>query len=55
MVADRIFNDTGIKIVSYPSFPEKSLLQLFPDTEDYIFFVFSEYVKIVAYILRYYL
>ena len=41
------------KILSCPSFPGRPLEDFFADEEDYVMYVFSEYIKIVAYAMKY--
>ena len=53
MVMNKVFRDADVKIISCPSFPEKPLENFFADEEDYVMYVASEYVKIVAYVLKY--
>ena len=53
MVMNKVFRDADVKIVSCPSFPERPLENFFADEEDYVMYVASEYVKIVAYVLKY--
>lgn len=53
MVMNKIFRDADVKIISRPSFPERPLEDFFADEEDYVMYVASEYVKIVAYVLKY--
>ena len=53
MALDKVFEDTDVKILSYPSFPGRPLEDFFADEEDYVMYVLSEYLKIVAYALKY--
>ncbi len=53
MVLDKVFGDEKVKILSYPSFPYRPLEDFFADEEDYVMYVFSEYIKIVAYAMKY--
>lgn len=53
MVLDKVFGDAGVKILSCPSFPDRPLEDFFADEEDYVMYVLSEYIKIVAYALKY--
>lgn len=53
MAMDKVFGDTGVKIRSSPSFPDIPLGDFFAEDDDYVMFVFEEYVKIVAYIMKY--
>ncbi len=53
MVLDKVFGDADVKILSCPSFPDRPLEDFFADEEDYVMYVFSEYAKIVAYMLKY--
>lgn len=53
IVLDKVFRDKEIRIVLYPSFPERPLEDFFAEQEDYVMYVFTEYVKIVAYALKY--
>lgn len=53
MVMNKVFRDADVKIISCPSFPERPLEDFFADEEDYVMYVSSEYVKIVAYVLKY--
>jgi len=53
IVLDMVFQDTDVKIISRSSFPDRSLRDFFADEEDYVMYVFSEYVKIVAYAMKY--
>jgi uncharacterized SAM-binding protein YcdF (DUF218 family) len=53
MVMDKVFGDANVKILSRPCFPERPLEDFFADEEDYVMYVSSEYVKIVAYMLKY--
>lgn len=53
MVLDKVFGDADVKILSCPSFPDSTLEDFFADEEDYVMYVFSEYIKIVAYALKY--
>lgn len=53
MVLDKVFGEADVKILSCPSFPDRPLEDFFADEEDYVTYVFSEYVKIVAYTLKY--
>ena len=53
MAMDKVFGDTGVKILSCPSFPDTPLSDFFAEDDDYVMFVFEEYVKIVAYIMKY--
>lgn len=50
---NKVFRDADVKIISCPSFPERPLEDFFADEEDYVMYVSSEYVKIVAYVLKY--
>ncbi len=53
IVLDKVFGDVDVKILSCPSFPDRPLEDFFADEEDYVMYVLSEYVKIVAYALKY--
>ncbi|MBW1740861.1 MAG: YdcF family protein [Deltaproteobacteria bacterium] len=53
MVLDKVFGDADVKILSCPSFPSRPLEDFFADKEDYVMYVLSEYVKIIAYALKY--
>jgi hypothetical protein len=53
MALDKVFGDTDVKILSCPSFPGRPLEDFFADEEDYVMYVFSEYIKIIAYALKY--
>jgi len=53
MAMDKVFGDAGVKILSCPSFPNIPLGDFFAEDDDYVMFVFEEYVKIVAYIMKY--
>ncbi len=53
MVLDKVFGDKDVKILSCSSFPDRPLEDFFADEEDYVMYVFSEYVKIVAYAVKY--
>lgn len=53
MTLDKVFGDTDVKILSCPSFPGRPLEDFFADEEDYVMYVFSEYIKIIAYALKY--
>ncbi len=50
---DKVFGGSGVKILSCPSFPEKPLEEFFAEDEDYVMFVFEEYIKIAAYTMKY--
>ena len=53
MVMNKVFRGADVKIVSCPSFPGRPLEDVFADEEDYVMYVASEYVKIVAYVFKY--
>ncbi len=53
MVLNKVFGEADVKILSCPSFPDRPLEDFFADEEDYVMYVFSEYVKIVAYAVKY--
>jgi len=53
MVLDKVFADADVKILSCPSFPGRPLEDFFADEEDYVMYVFSEYIKIVAHAVKY--
>ena len=53
MVMNKVFRNADVRIISCPSFPERPLEDFFADKEDYVMYVASEYVKIVAYVLKY--
>jgi uncharacterized SAM-binding protein YcdF (DUF218 family) len=53
MAMDKVFEGTGVKILSCPSFPEIPLDDFFAEDDDYVMFVFTECVKIVAYMVKY--
>jgi hypothetical protein len=53
MAMNKVFREAPVKIISCPSFPDRPLEDFFADKEDYVMYVASEYVKIVAYVLKY--
>jgi hypothetical protein len=53
MVLNKVFADEKVKILSYPSFPDRPLEDFFAEEEDYVMYVFTEYIKIVAYAMKY--
>jgi uncharacterized SAM-binding protein YcdF (DUF218 family) len=53
MAMDKVFKDPGIKVLSCPSFPDTPLEDFFAENDDYVMFVFEEYIKIGAYAMKY--
>ena len=53
MVMNKVFRDANVRIISCPAFPERPLKDFLADEEDYVMYVASEYVKFVAYVLKY--
>jgi len=53
MAMDKVFGDEDTKILSCPSFPETPIEEFFAENDDYVLFVFEEYMKIVAYGIKY--
>ncbi len=49
----KIFDGSGVSITCYPSFPERSLDDLFSDPDDFVMYVFTEYIKMLAYAIKY--
>ena len=50
---DKVFGKEEVKILSCPSFPDRSLEDFFAEEEDYVMFVFTEYIKIAGYAVKY--
>ena len=53
MAMDKVFGDGDTKILSCVSFPETPIEDFFAEKDDYVLFVFEEYMKICAYTLKY--
>ena len=53
IVLDRVFRDEKVKVLSCPSFPDRPLEDFFAEEEDYVMYIFTEYVKIIAYAIKY--
>jgi len=53
MAMDKVFGDGDAKIFSCPSFPETPIEDFFAENDDYVLFVFEEYMKIAAYTIKY--
>jgi len=53
MAMDKVFGDREAKIFSCPSFPETPIEDFFAENDDYVLFVFEEYMKIAAYTIKY--
>jgi hypothetical protein len=53
IVMDKVFGNEEVKILSCPSFPDRPLEDFFAEGDDYVMFVFTEYIKIVAYAMKY--
>jgi hypothetical protein len=50
---DKVFRDGDTKIFSCPSFPDRPIEDFFAEKDDYVLFVFEEYMKIMAYAIKY--
>jgi hypothetical protein len=53
IVMDKVFGNEDVKILSCPSFPDRSLQDFFAEGDDYVMYVFTEYIKIAAYAMKY--
>ncbi|MDY6951964.1 MAG: hypothetical protein SWE60_10655 [Thermodesulfobacteriota bacterium] len=53
MAMDKVFGEGEAKILSCPSFPETPIEDFFAENDDYVLFVFEEYMKIAAYTVKY--
>jgi len=53
IVLDMVFRDETVKVLSCPSFPDRPLEDFFAEEEDYVMYIFTEYIKIIAYAIKY--
>jgi hypothetical protein len=53
IVLDMVFRDETVKVLSCPSFPDRPLDDFFAEEEDYVMYIFTEYIKIIAYAIKY--